>query len=548
MELILYFNGDDIHSKYTIFQYFYLLKYESEFKSNVDFSFDDNEELYTLFLYDWIYTEINIIFVKNYNEITTSNVEFQQKLVNYCSYMEDINAIEKSKTEDTEFNNTLIFLYSNFFRYFQNASYYINYFKDLIYYCLNNWNKESLYIFRNIIYEMIDYIIGNKKLIETQSKEFIELRNYYNSLQQKNDLQNIEIPEFCRIGIRFDGNNLILKRREKEVILEDYKLYNLKDLLANLLVIGEIDENSFNLYKYNFVNIKYFNENNIIKACDKFISGFLKYIGKSETILSLLNAVFPGFYNYENIKFESWLPSYLLTFYKKINFYRKHLITLALTQTSNLEINYLFFVDDNENIGLNALTFSNVIVNLGFFIYAFYHESLGNLLLCFLNILTKMNYESPRNDNDEIESGKFIEFLLFHQRKKEYSIYELLYIIDIDNYKVDFKTFRKKFESINKNYKPSQNFINMFKDIGLETEYNLNIIKAKKKIITYKFGISNTNESNDIKYGPMNLNFCVLRKEEIEKNMNEYRRKINAKYGSMEKYFDKILSLLNKNN
>jgi len=94
-----------------------------------------------------------------------------------------------------------------------------------------------------------------------------------------------------------------------------------------------------------------------------------------------------------------------------------------------LEASHLFFIDDNENIALDTLTFSNVVVNLGFLIYSFYHESLGHLLLLFLNILTKMNYESPRNAIDEIESGYFIESLLFGQRKKEYSIYELIYNI-----------------------------------------------------------------------------------------------------------------------
>ena len=46
----------------------------------------------------------------------------------------------------------------------------------------------------------------------------------------------------------------------------------------------------------------------------------------------------------------------------------------------------------------------------------------------------------------------------------------------------------------------------------------------------------------------MNLNFCVLRKEEVEKNVNEFHRKIKDKYGSMENYFDKIFSLLEKKN
>ena len=221
---------------------------------------------------------------------------------------------------------------------------------------------------------------------------------------------------------------------------------------------------------------------------------------------------------------------------------------LALTQDSNLEINYYFFVDYIENIGIEATTFTNVVVNLGFFIYSFYHESLGHLLIRFLNILTKMDYYSPRNENNEAESGQFIESLLFNQRKSEYSIYELLYIIDIDNYKDDFKNFRKNFESVGENYKPSQNFINMLKDIGLETEKNLSMIKSNKNSAKYRLGISNINDSRGTKYGPIKLKSCILRKEEYDKTMNEFRKNIIERYGSMENYFAKISSLVDKIN
>ena len=46
----------------------------------------------------------------------------------------------------------------------------------------------------------------------------------------------------------------------------------------------------------------------------------------------------------------------------------------------------------------------------------------------------------------------------------------------------------------------------------------------------------------------MVLNSCVLRKEEYEKVVNEFRRNIIDEYGSMENYFDKILSLFDKKN
>ena len=97
-------------------------------------------------------------------------------------------------------------------------------------------------------------------------------------------------------------------------------------------------------------------------------------------------------------------------------------------------------------------------------------------------------------------------------------------------------------------YQPSQNFINMFKDIGLETEINLRNIKSRKNIVQYSFG-SNINRTSDIKkYGPINLNGCVIRKEELNKSVNEFHRNITAKYGSVDNYFKKIFSLLNKEN
>ena len=481
MELILDFNVYNINSKHAIFQYFSLNFSQTKFKSNVDFSFEDNEELYTLFLYEWICSEINIFIGKIFKKINTSKKDFQQKLAEFCPYDDDLSIAEKSKTEDVKSNNIIIFLYSYFFRQCEKASKYLNFFRKLIYYCLDNWNKESLYIFRYILNEMLEYIKGNKILIDIQSKEYIELKNYYQITQKKMDLQNLVQQEFMDM-IKIEGNNLKLNIRDEVIILKDYNRYNLNDLLSNMINLPDYNEKSFNLYKYKFINIKYFNENNIIRACDKFISRLLTYIGKSNTIISLLNTIFPGYSFYESTKFEAWLPSYLLNFYKKINYYKQHLEVLALTQESNLEINYLFFPDDNENIGIDAITFSNVVENLGFFTYSFYHESLGHLLLRFLNILTKMNYNSPRNANNEAESGQFIESLLFNQRKSEYNIYELLYIIDIDNYNVDYKNFRKKFQSAEHNYKPSQNLINMLKDIGIETEKNLNKIIFKKKI------------------------------------------------------------------
>ena len=281
MELIINFNVNDIHSKHTIYQYFSIKFSKIKFQSNVDFSFEDNEELYTFFLYEWVCSEIKFLSSKIFDKIETPNMDFQQKLNEFCSCDKDIRIAQKLKTGDIENDNIIIYLFSYFFTNFEIASKYLKYFRKLIYYCLDNWNKESLYIFRYILNEMFEYINGNKKVINIKSDEFIELNNYYKSTQKKTELQELVLPELMKM-IKIDGNNLIINMQTKDIILEDYNRYNLAELLNYIFVLHDYDEKSFNIYKYKFINIKYFNENNIIRACDKFISRFLEFIGKSK--------------------------------------------------------------------------------------------------------------------------------------------------------------------------------------------------------------------------------------------------------------------------
>jgi len=46
----------------------------------------------------------------------------------------------------------------------------------------------------------------------------------------------------------------------------------------------------------------------------------------------------------------------------------------------------------------------------------------------------------------------------------------------------------------------------------------------------------------------MKLKSCILRKEEYDKTINEFNKNIIERYGSMENYFDKISSLIDKIN
>ena len=90
-----------------------------------------------------------------------------------------------------------------------------------------------------------------------------------------------------------------------------------------------------------------------------------------------------------------------------------------------------------------------IIGNLGVFIYIEFNEILGDYLRTILSKITKINYISQRSPiNEKSELGECIEFLLFEQRISNFSLIQLIYILDVNNYNENFRTFRINFQKI----------------------------------------------------------------------------------------------------
>ena len=117
-----------------------------------------------------------------------------------------------------------------------------------------------------------------------------------------------------------------------------------------------------------------------------------------------------------------------------------------------------------------------IIGNLGVFIYIEFNEILGDYLRTILSKITKINYISQRSPISENKSSECIEFLLFKQRISNFSLIQLIYILDVNNYNINFRTFRKNFQNIS-NYIPS----NICKDILLEINIKLILSNIKKE-------------------------------------------------------------------
>ena len=135
-----------------------------------------------------------------------------------------------------------------------------------------------------------------------------------------------------------------------------------------------------------------------------------------------------------------------------------------------------------------------LLVNLGIFIYIFHHEFFGHYLLHYLNILTTNKYNSPFSKvENKKESGRFIEIKLFGKRMKTLNLFQILYILDIDNYQKDYKEFNLNFQKID-NFSISENFFNMFKrHFGIEL-----ILDKDEKIESYTVTDYNIGNNNNL--------------------------------------------------
>ena len=81
--------------------------------------------------------------------------------------------------------------------------------------------------------------------------------------------------------------------------------------------------------------------------------------------------------------------------------------------------------------------------------YIEFNEILGDYLRTILSKITKINYISQSSRiSEKSESSEYIEFLLFKQIISNFSLIQLIYVLDINNYNIDielletiFKTF-----------------------------------------------------------------------------------------------------------
>ena len=208
----------------------------------------------------------------------------------------------------------------------------------------------------------------------------------------------------------------------------------------------------------------------------KFIEKFNARISKSRTIIEALYKIYPELKQFK--LFESKFTTELFQSALKNCYFFPFLGKIGST-TLNSSGTILFFIPNKTKISEKDLKMESkinfyLVGNLAVFIYIELHEVLGHFLRIILSKIIEFDYISPRYPDTNLkEAGKCIEFLLFGKRVSLFSVQELLFLLDVNNYDKKLDEYKEEFSNINlKPLNPSEELKNMLKEINIEFDYD----------------------------------------------------------------------------
>ena len=484
-----------------------------------------NEELFIYFLI--LSKEISrLIYSKKYCIYYDDKLDFDEKLKAYFSISEqnEINELIKESKKNSKVNETnfekvkydLMYVKCKCFNStFPNISNLIKELKNEITFVLDNLDDSNFYIFINIKELIINIIYDYDN---SKNKEMI--KRIKNMLINKNSNIKKDIINFNNkskeIKIEEDkqnSNNFILKENipydfieifGKKKILKNAYIYDWEKIIKN---ISNLNINFHIPLEYqflDFIKIKYQYKYNFINYSIGFIEELLLKICKSNTIISLLNDIYPGceqIFNEKSSFLEDLIKKVLnRSFYLTIYSYR---VGVSFSEIKRI----YFYLYNRYNKSLDdQYNFKCFLVsNFGAFIYIFFHEFYGHFLLHYLVLLTTNKYNSPFStvENGK-ESGRYIETKLFGKRWNILNFDQILFILDIDNYQKDYNTFCSNFKNCSK-IEISKNLSDMFKK-HFDVDINFNDNDPLEEINIFGNDIK---ENNNLVFINSNFNNCV---------------------------------------
>ena len=460
-ELFNLFESYNETSKNKIIDYF-LTENKEVMDTNLNYNILENKELSLFDIYYQIFSTMKSKIVSIFSSINSSQLTRTRKIINFCgeSNQEILENLLNSNKDEMSIPTIFLYYSYNLLNIFKKLKNYLISIKKVINKCLEFKNLESDYYILLFISLEIKYII-----------EFEELPKYKD-----------EILEYIKKESIISQNNDI-----------DSTIYNLDNISSDSIsMLKSIKDYKKKYILLPYLKLEYANTNNYIYYNKEFIQNFNRLISRSKAISSLLYYLYPG---YKEIKlFESEFMDNLFQnaidncyfypfFYKKVGaytLYRNNQLIFFVPNRSKIE-------EESFDIPMNYYEY--LLANLGSFIYIEYNELFGHYLGVLLSKITKINYQRR-------ESGECIELLLFGSRIRFFNIKQLIFILDTNNYNLDFNKFRDNFVDI-KNYSPSKECKETLIKLGIDlNEYNLK--ESSHKAALFGFNESINYENDDI--------------------------------------------------
>ena len=387
-------------------------KENKKYKQTFPLFISINKELYFNSLY--------YRFLKNlkreYNDSIKNN-----KYDYFKSYMNNLSSFIYQVINDflALFEKNDIFLLKNFDDKQKNN---INLFSDFISFLINYKfiDRKGLHFYIGIWKDSFKHVT------------FEELN--YKSSDEQISFEKIEGNLKVKIGIDdFD-----------EYEIKNIENYKLSSLLGN---ITDSKGTPIDFTLDNYLRIDKYDSQLYITKNWSILSNYFVKILTSDTIQSLIKVLYPN----DTLFLDEKLMANIL---KNIRFFNFDTDFIGETKKRFLSIYIQSFPPKkNKNDKLKKIIYLAVVLITCF------HEILGHLFIRIHNYLNKNNFiTSPKPQFGSSyaqkrgkESGENVEELLFGNYKCEITLNQILFILDKNNYSVNYSKFRTNFETISNN-------------------------------------------------------------------------------------------------
>ena len=270
----------------------------------------------------------------------------------------------------------------------------------------------------------------------------------WNDTFKHKSFEETEILLIEKISFKKQGENLKVQIRHHNHEIKNIENYFIKNMLVNIVNTTSMLKD-FDLDKY--LRMNKYDSDLFVKSHWNDLLNYLVNIFCSKTITSLIKFLYP--------KDSIFLDK--KSFPSKKN------------------------GDDNRKV-----------VYLATFLITCFHEIFGHLFIRIHNYLNKnnqINSPKPKFGSDYAkdrgkESGEYIEELLFGNYEAKMTLFQILFILDKNNYSVDYGDFKKNFEKIKYNYtldnisKDLNNILNLYEIEIDEIDFEFNEIYTVGKI------------------------------------------------------------------